>query len=123
MKWGNPITDYQFNKDVRFEVFTAVTMKNAVFGDVTPRGSCKKRCFGGTYHVHDLHSVLQFLVSANVPSSQILVTLMMEAIHSSETSALTGTTWCNIPEGGILQLFKDFSTPFSEVTYSLKYDA
>jgi hypothetical protein len=25
---------------VRFEVFTAVTMKNAVFWDVTPCGSC-----------------------------------------------------------------------------------
>jgi hypothetical protein len=28
---------------VRFEVFTAVTMKNGVFWDVTPRGSCKNR--------------------------------------------------------------------------------
>jgi hypothetical protein len=26
---------------VRFEVFTAVTMKNSVFWDVTPCGSCK----------------------------------------------------------------------------------
>jgi hypothetical protein len=33
---------------VRFEVFTAVTMKIAVFWDVTPCGSCKKRRFGGT---------------------------------------------------------------------------
>jgi hypothetical protein len=33
---------------VRFEVFTAVTMKNGVFWDVTPRGSCKNRRFGGT---------------------------------------------------------------------------
>jgi hypothetical protein len=33
---------------VRFEVFTAVTMKNGVFWDVTPCGSCKKRRFGGT---------------------------------------------------------------------------
>jgi hypothetical protein len=33
---------------VRFEVFTAVTMKNVVFWDVTPCGSCKKRCFGAT---------------------------------------------------------------------------
>jgi hypothetical protein len=33
---------------VRFEVFTAVTMKNAVFWDVTPYGSCKNRRFGGT---------------------------------------------------------------------------
>jgi hypothetical protein len=33
---------------VRFEVFTAMTMKNAVFWDVTPCGSCKNRRFGGT---------------------------------------------------------------------------
>jgi hypothetical protein len=33
---------------VRFEVLTAVTMKNAVFWDVTPCGSCKNRYFGGT---------------------------------------------------------------------------
>jgi hypothetical protein len=33
---------------VRFEVFTAVTMKNCVFWDVTPCGSCKNRRFGGT---------------------------------------------------------------------------
>jgi hypothetical protein len=33
---------------VRFEVFTAVTMKNGVFLDVTPCGSCKNRRFGGT---------------------------------------------------------------------------
>jgi hypothetical protein len=33
---------------VRFEVFTAVTMKNGVFWDVTPCGSCKSRRIGGT---------------------------------------------------------------------------
>jgi hypothetical protein len=32
----------------RFEVFTAVTMKNGVFWDVTSCGSCKNRRFGGT---------------------------------------------------------------------------
>jgi hypothetical protein len=36
---------------VRFEVFMAVTMKNGVFWDVTPCGSCKNRRFGGTYHL------------------------------------------------------------------------
>jgi hypothetical protein len=35
-------------KVVRFEVFTAVTMKNDVFWDVTPCGSCKNLRFGGT---------------------------------------------------------------------------
>jgi hypothetical protein len=33
---------------VRFEVFTAVTMKNGVCWDVTLCGSCKNRRFGGT---------------------------------------------------------------------------
>jgi hypothetical protein len=33
---------------VRFEVFTAVTMKNGIFWDVTPCGSCNNRRFGGT---------------------------------------------------------------------------
>jgi hypothetical protein len=32
--------------EVRFEVFTAVTMKNGVFWDVTLCGSCKNRRFG-----------------------------------------------------------------------------
>jgi hypothetical protein len=37
-----------FLEFVRFEVFTAVTMNNGVFWDVTPCGSCKNRHFGGT---------------------------------------------------------------------------
>jgi hypothetical protein len=37
---------------VRFEVFMEVTMKNAVFWDVTPNGSYKNRCFGETYGLH-----------------------------------------------------------------------
>jgi hypothetical protein len=56
----------------------AVTMRNAIFWDVMPCGSCKNRHFKGMYR---LHHVLQLLVTANVPSSLILVTLMMEAIR------------------------------------------
>jgi hypothetical protein len=47
--------------------------------------------------------MLRFLVTANVPSSPILVTLMMEAIRSSEMLVLTATTRRNIPEDGIFQ--------------------
>jgi hypothetical protein len=41
---------WSFGKHVsrRFEVFTAVAMKNGVFWDATPCGSCNNRRFGGT---------------------------------------------------------------------------
>jgi hypothetical protein len=64
------------NWSVRFEVFMAVPMANAVFWDVTPCSCCKNRCFRGTYRL-----------------------LMVEAIRSSETRA----TRHHMPEDCLLK--------------------
>jgi hypothetical protein len=50
---------------VRFEDFTAVTMKNAVFWNVTQCGSCKNRRFEGM-------SVLTRATQRNIPEVGIL---------------------------------------------------
>jgi hypothetical protein len=48
-------------------------------------------------------AVLQLLVTANIPSSSILVTLMMEVIRSSETSFFSRATRHNITEDSIFR--------------------
>jgi hypothetical protein len=90
----------------------AVTMKNAIFWDFMPCGSCKNQHFRGisTFIIRVtrtvfLRSMRWLLVTANIHSSPILVTLMMEALNSSETLALTRTTWRNIPEDDILHSY------------------
>jgi hypothetical protein len=55
------------------------------------------------------------LVMANVASSPILVTLMMEALRSSVTSVLTRATQRNIPEDGILHIQWHLNLSFSHV--------
>jgi hypothetical protein len=87
-----------FKKNNKY-ISTAVTVKNAVFWDVTLRGSCKNQRFGDssasiirttligelgttlavTSNLRKLRRNTMLLVSDNVvPSSPILVTLMME---------------------------------------------
>jgi hypothetical protein len=94
-------------------------MKNTAFCDVILCGSCKNQRFGGTFRpiirltrIGELGitlavifcDLLQLLVTANdVPSTLVLFTLMMEALHSSKTSVLTRVILRTIPEDGILQ--------------------
>jgi hypothetical protein len=59
-----------------------MNMKNIVLWDVTVCGSCRSR---------QLYE-LRWLVTAEVPSSPILFTLMMEVICSSEKLAFTRAT-------------------------------
>jgi hypothetical protein len=93
-------------------------MKNAVFCDFTPCGSCKIRRIVGTYHLHhegDKNKlVITLSVTSNrsrllvtdkvVPSLPIIVTLMIRKKNSSETSVLTRAARRKITEYGILHM-------------------
>jgi hypothetical protein len=76
---------------VRFEVFTAVTMKNCVLCRVAPVGTdVSEEPSASNLRLTNvaknfLRSLRWLLVTANVRSSPILVILIMEALGSSET--------------------------------------
>jgi hypothetical protein len=86
--------------------FHGVEYENYPLWGFTLSGFSNNRGFGGNTSVFVLiHSVRQLIVKANfLPSSPILVTLMMKALSSSETSDLWKVTRCYIPDDCILQV-------------------
>jgi hypothetical protein len=97
-------------------------MNKAVFWNVTPCGSCKNRRFANLIasiirltRIGQLRTLavtnnrrtlrkIRLLVTANVLSAPILITLMKEAMRSSERSVLTRTMRRNILEDRTLTL-------------------
>jgi hypothetical protein len=80
------------NRYVVFEVFTLVTMKNALFLGYDAVGSCQNRCFGGTCHLYlqDRKSELASVSNIRMETRPFI------------TSVLTRSTRRSIPEDDIL---------------------
>jgi hypothetical protein len=85
------------NLNVKFDGFTALTMKNVVFWAVVPCTSSVNRFFGGTYSLYLQPSAYSGF------SLTDFFTLKMKAICSSETSVHRRCTRQHVPEDGILR--------------------
>jgi hypothetical protein len=73
------------------KVVTNFSVKNAVFWDVMPRGSCKNQRFGGMEHLHHKgDKICELGMTLAVTSNQ----------HMLQRN--TRATWRNIPKNGIL---------------------
>jgi hypothetical protein len=91
-------------------------MKNGVCPPATPCGSCNNLLYEGKYRV------IRLLVTAKVvPSSPILLTLMIQAICSSETPVLTRATRRNIPEDVVLHRKRSENSKPYTVLWIFKY--
>jgi hypothetical protein len=94
--------------NVRFEVFTAMTVKTAVSCDVMQCDSYKQQYFRERVVSIIRVKRINWLVTTLALTSSwrtlwsFLFILMTEAIRSSETSVLTRATWHNIAGDGIL---------------------
>jgi hypothetical protein len=112
-------------KIVRFEVFTAVTVKSEASWVVGPSRSCENGHSRGLCHFH-LESRKNPRAKSSVSSwlaiklasakaalrSRILSTLKMEVTYSSKTLVLTRPTWRHIGGDGTLQVINLFSHNF-----------
>jgi hypothetical protein len=93
---------------IRIEVYVVVTMKNAIFWDVTLCSSYKncrfEECMASISRVKRTSDLGTVLALARNSSTLRRSTLMIEAIRFPETSVLTRATWHHILEDGILPL-------------------
>jgi hypothetical protein len=90
------------NLSVRFEAFTAVTMKNVVFWDVALCRSCVNRRFGGMYRIHlqgrkirERWTSVSRWLQRHIPEDDILQNLITWTVVWAYTTFLKKTCFQN----------------------------